>query len=83
MCGRFTLTLTPEMLAQVLRRIWDYCKSLEGEVALWLDRTIADPGKLKPLYQPYPAELMEMWPISPLVNSPRNDSPDCIKRVVL
>jgi putative SOS response-associated peptidase YedK len=36
-------------------------------------------GKLKHLYQPYPADLMEMYPVSPLVNSPRNDSPDLIK----
>lgn len=52
------------------------------EYALWLDRAITDPEKLKSLYQPYPADLMEMWPVSTLVNSPRNDSPDCIKQVV-
>ena len=52
------------------------------EFALWLDRTITDPEQLKPLYQPYPADLMKMWPVSPIVNSPRNDSPDCIKQVV-
>jgi len=45
------------------------------EFTLWLDRTITDPEQLKPLYQPYPADLMEMWPVSPIVNSPRNDSP--------
>jgi putative SOS response-associated peptidase YedK len=49
------------------------------EYDLWLDRETTDPGKLKHLYQPYPADLMEMYPVSPLVNSPRNDSPDLIK----
>jgi putative SOS response-associated peptidase YedK len=45
----------------------------------WLDRNITDPEKLTPLYQPYPAELMEMYPVSPLVNNPRNDSSACIE----
>jgi putative SOS response-associated peptidase YedK len=48
------------------------------EYALWLDRNITNPEKLKHLYQPYPADLMEMFPVSTLVNSPRNDSPDLI-----
>lgn len=52
------------------------------EYNLWLDRETTDPEKLKPLYQSYPADLMEIWPVSQLVSSPRNDSPDCIKPVV-
>jgi hypothetical protein len=27
----------------------------------------------------YPSEEMEMYPVSDMVNSPRNDTPDCIK----
>jgi putative SOS response-associated peptidase YedK len=50
----------------------------QQEFNLWLDRETTDPEKLKPLYQPYPADLMEMWPVSSMVNSPRNDSPECI-----
>lgn len=49
------------------------------EYNLWLDRKVTDPEKLKPLYQPYPSDLMEMYPVSPLVNSPHNDSPECIE----
>lgn len=45
---------------------------------LWLDPATTDTEKLKPLYQPCPADLMELYPVSTLVNSPRNDSPDCI-----
>jgi putative SOS response-associated peptidase YedK len=45
---------------------------------LWLDRETTDPDSLKLLYLPYPGDLMEMWPVSPLVNSPRNDFPDLI-----
>ena len=33
------------------------------EYDIWLDRVLSDPEKLKPLYKPYPAELMEMYPL--------------------
>jgi putative SOS response-associated peptidase YedK len=40
-----------------------------------------DPEKLKPLYQPYPGDMMDMYPVSQLVNSPQNDSPKLIEAV--
>jgi putative SOS response-associated peptidase YedK len=46
--------------------------------APWLDHETTDPEKLKQLYRPCPADLMELWPVSPLVNSPRTDSPELI-----
>lgn len=49
------------------------------EYELWIDRVVTAPEKLKTLYQHYPADLMEMYPVSPLVNTPRNDSPECIE----
>lgn len=52
------------------------------EYDIWLDREMTDPEKLKHLYKPYPADLMEIYPVSSQVNSPRNDSPDCIKPVI-
>jgi len=45
----------------------------------WLDGDMTDPTKLQRLCHPYPADLMEMWPVSPLVNNPKNESPDLIK----
>jgi len=45
---------------------------------LWLDVKVTDPERLKPLFIPYPAEKMEMYPVSDIVNSPRNDTPECI-----
>jgi putative SOS response-associated peptidase YedK len=51
------------------------------EYDVWLDREISDPEKLKPLYKPYPADNMEMYPVSPQVNSPRNDSAELIKPI--
>ena len=51
------------------------------EYDIWLDREMTDPEKLNPLYKPYPAERMEMYPVRDLVNSQRNDTPDLIKPV--
>jgi putative SOS response-associated peptidase YedK len=47
----------------------------------WLDTAIEDPAELEPLLKPYPAEEMEAWSVSLLVNSPRNETPACIKPV--
>jgi putative SOS response-associated peptidase YedK len=51
------------------------------EYQLWLDRETTDPNKLKSLFHPYPAGLMEIYPVSRLVNSPRNDTSDLIEPV--
>jgi len=45
---------------------------------IWLDSQLADPEQLKPLFKPYPSDLMEMYHVCDLVNSPRNDTPGCI-----
>ncbi len=52
--------------------------SRESE-AIWLDPTIEDPEMLLPLLMPYPAEEMDVFPVSTKVNSPANDSTDCIE----
>lgn len=44
----------------------------------WLDIGSSDTAKLIPLLGPYPAEEMETYAVSTLVNSPRNDTPACI-----
>lgn len=49
------------------------------EFDLWLDRDLTEHEKLKQLFQPYPADLMDMYQVSTMVNSPRNDSPELIK----
>jgi putative SOS response-associated peptidase YedK len=46
----------------------------------WLDRG-ADPVALQTLLRPFSSEAMEAYPVSALVNSARNDSPDCIRPV--
>jgi putative SOS response-associated peptidase YedK len=46
--------------------------------ATWLDAGIDDPGPLTRLLLPYPAAELEAYPVSTLVNSPRNDARECL-----
>jgi putative SOS response-associated peptidase YedK len=53
---------------------------LTGEAcARWLEPGEQDLGRLADLLQPFPADQMEAYRVSPLVNSGRNDSPECIR----
>jgi putative SOS response-associated peptidase YedK len=47
---------------------------------IWIDPAINDLNILADLIKPYPSGEMEVCEVSPLVNSPKNDSPDCIKK---
>jgi putative SOS response-associated peptidase YedK len=47
----------------------------------WLDPTPRFPVDLKSLLVPYPADEMEAYPISTLVNSPGNDRPEILEKV--
>jgi putative SOS response-associated peptidase YedK len=46
----------------------------------WLDRATKE-NDLRALLAPLPSEEMEAYEVSPFVNSPRNDSPECVRRV--
>jgi putative SOS response-associated peptidase YedK len=47
----------------------------------WLDRELQDPEPLQRLLQSYPPKKMQLVPVSTLVNSPRNDKPECVALV--
>lgn len=44
----------------------------------WLDGSPRAPEKLSSLLQPFPAEKMELYPVSMAVNNPANDRAECI-----
>lgn len=48
------------------------------DVNLWLDSQVTDPEKLKDLFVPCSPDKMEMFPVSDMVNSPKNDTNECI-----
>lgn len=45
----------------------------------WLDPTRQDAASLEGLLAPYPENGMRFYPVSPSVNSPKNDRPECIE----
>jgi putative SOS response-associated peptidase YedK len=47
----------------------------------WLDPTIEDHTTLLELLKSNPATEMEAYPVSKRVNSPSNNSPECVKRL--
>ncbi|MDW8105641.1 MAG: SOS response-associated peptidase [Armatimonadota bacterium] len=47
--------------------------------ALWLDHSVREVKRLMALLQPYPAEELEAYPVSPRVNNPAHDDPSCIQ----
>jgi putative SOS response-associated peptidase YedK len=47
------------------------------EYAQWLDPGFKEIDRLQALLDPYPAAEMIIYPVSSLVNSPKNNSPEC------
>ncbi len=47
------------------------------EFDTWLDCSSYDAKRLQALLKPYPRDEMEAFPVSQLVNDPKNDIPDC------
>ena len=51
----------------------------EKNINEWLDPDNKDTVALKKLLVSYPTKEMKAYPVSKFVNSPKNDSPECIK----
>ena len=65
---------------EMLERIHDRMPVIleEEEYDLWLNPAEQAPAELNHLLKPYAAEEMTAYPVSRLVNQPKNDSPECI-----
>jgi putative SOS response-associated peptidase YedK len=50
----------------------------QTEFELWLERPVNNPLQLQRLYQPYPAELLQEWEVSTVVNNPAHETPETI-----
>jgi len=48
---------------------------------LWIDSSFGNVEALRSLLKPYDSDEMDMHAVSTVVNSPKNDSPACVKRV--
>ena len=71
------ITTTPNALMVSIHNRMPVILPREAE-AVWLDQKIEDPEALLPLLVPYPAEAIEAYAVSPLVNSPKNDTATCL-----
>jgi len=71
------ITTTPnELMATIHDRMPVILQ--RSDHAEWLDSAPRPPEKLAHLIRPFPAELMDAYPVSTLVNSPANDRAECI-----
>ncbi|MFL7870397.1 MAG: SOS response-associated peptidase family protein, partial [Anaerolineales bacterium] len=46
--------------------------------AQWIDPAVRTPESLDALIRPYPSEEMAAYPVSTLVNNPKNDRAECV-----
>lgn len=73
------VTTPPNRLAEEIHDRMPAMLSEEAE-SLWLDRQTEDADRLLAILGPYPAELMESYPVSTAVNSAANESPELVTR---
>jgi putative SOS response-associated peptidase YedK len=75
------LTVGPN---ELMRPIHDRMPVILDEPAArrWLEPGPMTPEKAASLCVPYPATRMRAYPVSTLVNNPRNDLPECIEPVL-
>lgn len=74
------ITTTPNALIEPIHNRMPVILTRETETA-WLDQDISDPGFLAELLGPYSSEEMAAYQVSTLVNSPANETPECIAPV--
>jgi putative SOS response-associated peptidase YedK len=68
-----------ELIKPIHTRMPTILRKTERE--LWLDPSNDDTEKLMSFLNPYPPDDMEAYPVSKAVNSPSNNSPECIQPV--
>jgi len=79
-----TCTIITTAANELIQEFHDRMPALlqREDEARWLDPAQTDPLQLLPLLKPYPSELMEYYPVSRQVNSPRVDEPGNIEPLV-
>jgi putative SOS response-associated peptidase YedK len=72
------LTTNPNELVKPLHNRMPVVLS-PGDYDLWLDVSIEDAERLRPLLQPFPSSKMDAYPVSRRVNRPQNDDPGVLE----
>jgi len=71
------ITTTPNVLMEKIHNRMPVILS-PAAYRLWLDPAERAADELAKLLKPYPASQMAAFPVSRLVNDPKNDSPECV-----
>jgi putative SOS response-associated peptidase YedK len=74
------ITTSPNALVQDIHDRMPVILKPDAE-KYWLDPSITDTTKLNPLLKPLDHALMEAYEVSPLVNSPKNNSIELIQKI--
>ncbi|MDR3585514.1 MAG: SOS response-associated peptidase [Desulfosporosinus sp.] len=74
------ITTTPNELMSPIHDRMPVILTRDSE-RVWLDQSIVDSHFLKNLLLPYPADLMIAYEVSSLVNSTKNNGPECLVSV--
>jgi putative SOS response-associated peptidase YedK len=76
-----TCTILTTAANDVLRPVHERMPVILGpeDYDRWLDPAVRQPELLQPLLRPFPAEAMAAYPVSMVVNNPRNDTPKCVE----
>ncbi len=78
-CSYTIITIEPnEKIAKIHHRMPVILQKEDED--FWLNPDIVDPKQLHPLLKPFPADQMEMYPVSTKVNSPSLDTRELIER---
>ena len=79
----FTCTVITTIPNDVTRNVHDRMPVIlpEDTYDTWLNREMTDTNYLKSLLVPYPAEEMDLFQVSTLVNSPKNDVEACLEPI--
>ncbi|KIL40530.1 hypothetical protein SD70_12975 [Gordoniibacillus kamchatkensis] len=74
------ITTTPNSLVAGIHDRMPVILRREDE-SVWLSRSNRDAERLMSLLQPYPAEAMRAYPVSPQVGNVKNDTESCIEEI--
>ena len=78
-----TFTIITTMANELMKPIHDRMPVIlhRNDESKWLDPELIDLDSLVTLLIPYPSDLMKAYEVSTIVNSPKNDSPQCISQL--
>lgn len=76
-----TFTIITTQASELLKPVHDRMPAIlkPEEEALWLSPNVFDINAILALLSPYPSHLLKVYEVSSLVNSPENDTPECIR----